>query len=250
MELARGLYIAFEAVDGVGKTTQIKLLKQWLEHEHYPVFITREPGGTDCAIAEKIRNLILDPYNNTMLPQTEALLFAASRTQSINEIIVPHLENKEIVLTDRSIGSSLAYQGYGRELNVNTIKRINDFGMENYYPDFTFYLQIPYEEAMKRRIARACGIDRMEASDKEFFTRSIEGFDAIARKNSTWITIDATGDIDKTQTTIRMLMRSIFSMDKWRVKKTATQKRAEARTNKDYVHGTEGSYREENIYDD
>lgn len=249
MELARGLYIAFEAVDGAGKTTQIKLLKQWLEHEHYSVFTTREPGGTDCEIAEKIRSLILDPHNSAMLPQTEALLFAASRTQSINEIIIPHLENKEIVLSDRSVGSSLAYQGYGRELNVNAIKRINDFGMENYYPDFTFYLQIPYEEVMKRKAARGYDIDRMEASDKDFFMRSIEGFDTIARRNSTWITIDATGDIDKTQTTIRMLMRSIFSMDKWRVKKTATQKRAEARTKADYVHGAEGSYREEDIYD-
>lgn len=250
MELTRGLYIAFEAVDGAGKTTQIKLLKQWLEHEHYSVFTTREPGGTDCEIAEKIREIILDSHNTMMLPQTEALLFAASRTQSINEIIVPHLKNKEIVLTDRSVGSSLAYQGFGREIGVNAVKRINDFGMENYYPDFTFYLQIPYEEAMKRKSARGCDIDRMEASDKEFFMRSIEGFDTIARKNSTWVTIDATGDIDKTQTTIRMLMRSIFSMDKWRVKKTATQKRAEARTKADYVHGIEGNYREENIYDD
>lgn len=250
MELAKGLYIAFEAVDGAGKTTQMRLLKQWLEHEHYPVFTTREPGGTDCEIAEKIRNLILDSHNATMLPQTEALLFAASRTQSINEIIVPHLENKEIVLTDRSVGSSLAYQGFGREIGMNVVKRINDFGMEKYYPDFTFYLQIPYEEAMKRKAARGYDIDRMEASDKEFFMRSIEGFNTIARRNSSWITIDATGDIDKTQTTIRMLMRSIFSLDKWRVKKTGPQKRAEARTKADYVHGTEGNYREENIYDD
>ena len=251
VELNNGLYIAFEAVDGVGKTTQMRLLKEWLERvQHYTVFSTREPGGTDCDIAEQIRSIILNSANKAMAPETEALLFAASRAQAVNEVIKPHLANKEIVLSDRSLYSSLAYQAYGRGLNFYDVKRINTFAVDTCKPDFVFYLHLPYDEIMKRKAERGQDIDRMEDVDKGFLLRTIQGFDIMAKSDS-WVTIDASKDIDATQTTLRMLMRSILSLSKWktssRVKAFA---KAPARTSKDYVHGTEGSYREENIYDD
>lgn len=249
-ELSNGLYIAFEAVDGVGKTTQMRLLKEWLEKsQHYTVFSTREPGGVDCEIAEKIRQVILDPANKKMVPETEALLFAASRAQAVNEVIKPHLANKEIVLSDRSLYSSLAYQVYGRGLNFFDVKRINTFAIDTCKPDFVFYLHLPYNEVMKRKAERGQDIDRMEDVDKGFLLRTIQGFDTMAKSDS-WITVDASKDIDTTQTTLRMVMRSIVGLDRWkassRVKALA---KAPARTSKDYAHGTEGSYREENIYD-
>lgn len=250
VELNNGLYIAFEAVDGVGKTTQMKLLQEWLEkNQHYPVFTTREPGGVDCDIAEQIRSIILNPANKAMAPETEALLFAASRAQSVNEVIKAHLENKEIVLSDRSVYSSIAYQGYGRGLNVNEIKKINNFAIDSCKPDFVFYLQLSYKEVMERKRARGADIDRMEEVDKEFLMRAIEGFDTLAHGDS-WITIDASKDIDTTQTTIRILMRSILTMNRWKSSsRVKALSKAPARTSKDYVHGTEGNYREENIYD-
>lgn len=213
--LQHGLYIAFEGIDGTGKTTQMNLLKHWLERLGYTVFLTREPGGTDCQIAEQIRQVILDANNEQMLPVTEALLFAASRAQSVNEIIVPHLENKEIVLSDRSIGSTIAYQGYGRHLKTAFLQYINRAIMKH-QPNYTFYLRIPYEEALARRAQRqGVDVDRIEAADQTFYENVITGFDACSKMYKNWYAIDATKTIDETQTALRILTRKILTLPAW-----------------------------------
>lgn len=213
--LQQGLYIAFEGIDGTGKTTQMNLLKEWLEHIGYPVFLTREPGGTDCKIAEQIRQVILDASNGQMLPATEALLFAASRAQSVNEVIVPHLQNKEIVLSDRSIGSTMAYQGAGRHLTQAFLRFINRPILEH-QPNYTFYLQIPYKEALARRAQRqGIDVDRIEAADQTFYEEVIQGFDRYSSTHRGWCTIDATKSVDETQTLLRILTRKILSLPVW-----------------------------------
>lgn len=204
-----GLYIAFEGIDCTGKSTQIQRLKRWLELEGYLSFVTHEPGDSECALSEKIRNLLLDPENK-IDPRTEALLFAASRAQAIPESIAPHLKNGEVVLSDRSVYSSLAYQGKGRKLASDYLYSqvvmgnsghaalihdpllvFNHWAIHGLYPDLTFYLRLPYEEMIKRKEQRGIPTDRIEAEQRDFYEKTISGFDGLARSLSNFVIIDA-----------------------------------------------------------
>ena len=172
----RGLFITFEGLDGTGKTTQIHELERRLVELKVPYVKTREPGGTP--IAEKIRDIILDPQNKEMCFEAEALLYAASRAQHVNEIIKPALEEGKIVICDRFFDSTLAYQGYARELDIEELYKINNFAMQDVKPDLTFLLDIAADETSERISSRE--LDRLDLEEMDFKKRVRAGFLKIA----------------------------------------------------------------------
>ena len=146
--MAKGLFITLEGPDGSGKTSVASLLKERLTAEGHDIVHTREPGGV--AIAEQIRDVILDPANTAMDARTEALLYAASRRQHLTEKVIPALEAGKIVLCERFLDSSLAYQGFGRELGMEDILAVNAFAIGDAMPDMTLYLDIDEELGLSR----------------------------------------------------------------------------------------------------
>jgi dTMP kinase len=191
----RGLFISMEGLDGSGKTTQAEALLAKLEIFGYAFIRTREPGG--CMISEKIRGIILDKDNIGMHDMTEALLYAASRAQHVREVIRPALESGLSVFCDRYVDSSIAYQGGGRRLGVNTVTQINTCAVGGLYPDITVYLDIGHEEALSRRI-KATGADRIELEDSRFHGRVQEAYQAIiARHPGRFVIVDARGGTEQ-----------------------------------------------------
>ncbi|HIB98969.1 TPA: dTMP kinase, partial [Candidatus Poribacteria bacterium] len=144
----RGVFVTFEGTEGSGKTTQIQRLSADLAIQRYSVIVTREPGGT--AISEQIRSLLLDPENTAMKSTTELLLYAASRTQHVLEKIIPALEEGKVAISDRFADASLAYQGYGRGLDINLIRSLNQVATNGIVPDITFLLDLPVDIGLKR----------------------------------------------------------------------------------------------------
>tara|TARA_Y100001960_G_C14468457_1_gene725655 strand:+ start:80 stop:706 length:627 start_codon:yes stop_codon:yes gene_type:complete len=146
------LFFSFEGIDGSGKSTQVKMLLDYLTRNNNKPTIVREPGGTE--ISEEIRKILLKNRDDTLSPRTEALLMTASRNQLINQIIIPRLEKGEIIIADRFSDSTLAYQGGGRSLDINWLIKLNKFATHNVYPDITFYIDIPPEEWQKRNSSK------------------------------------------------------------------------------------------------
>ena len=144
----KGLFIVMEGPDGSGKTTQINLLKEYLEEAGYECLITREPGGT--VIGEEVRQLILNPEHKEMSPVTEMLLYAASRAQLVHEVIGPALEEGKIVISDRFVDSSIVYQGIARKLGISTVSAVNAPGIGIYRPDGTCFIDLSGEEGLRR----------------------------------------------------------------------------------------------------
>lgn len=189
-----GIFITFEGIDGSGKTTQVQLLDDHLKQINKDTVIIREPGGTE--MGEKIRNLIID-INNDMADMTEALLYAASRAQLIEQIIKPSLEEQKIVLCDRFIDSSIVYQGIARELGVEKILNINRYAIDNIMPNITFYLDILPELGIKRK-KKQTKLDRIESEDLVFHNKVYEGYQKIALMYPKRIyKLDATQSKDK-----------------------------------------------------
>lgn len=169
----KGMFFSFEGPDGSGKTTQIKLLKEFLEKRGYEVLITREPGGTN--ISEQIRSIILDKNNSEMDSITEAMLYAASRAQHVSELIKPALEEGKIIISDRFVDSSIVYQGIGRNLGIDFVKRINDIAIQGIMPNITFLLKISPKEGLKRRFSsNEC--NRLDMEKVEFHNKVYEGY--------------------------------------------------------------------------
>lgn len=168
-----GKFITIEGTDGAGKTTQINLLMEYLKHEGFDVVLTREPGGT--YIGEKIRELLLDTENSSMSYMTEALLYAAARAQHVNEKILPALNDGKIVVCDRFVDSSIAYQGFARELGFKTIESINNYAVNSLAPDITFYLDISPEIGIARKRDSKV-LDRIEVEKMEFHNSVYKGF--------------------------------------------------------------------------
>lgn len=171
--IQKGILISFEGIDGSGKTTQINLLKRYLEEKGYEVLVTREPGGT--RISEKIRSVILDPENTAMWEITEMLLYASARAQLVHEVIKPAIESGKIVICDRFIDSSLAYQGYGRQISLDYIIKVNNIALDGIMPSLTFFLDIPPEAALKRRLSSSQP-DRIEQESLKFYNKVYEGY--------------------------------------------------------------------------
>ena len=169
-----GLFISMEGPDGSGKTMQMNMLEQELRQRGLDVLRSREPGGT--AISEKIRDMLLDPANTEMSDRTEALLYAASRAQHVEQVLKPALRQGKIVLCDRYVDSSLVYQGIGRGLGIPAIEEINAFATGGLQPDVTIVLQIDFEEGLRRKGIQNGGLDRMEAQKEDFLRRIHDGF--------------------------------------------------------------------------
>lgn len=175
--MRRGLFITFEGGDGSGKSTQINILKAKLEKEGFEIHLTREPGGT--AISEKIREIILDRNNSEMTGMTEAMLYAAARAQLVDQVIRPAVNDGKIVICDRFVDSSIAYQAYGRELG-DAVGIINSFAVGDSIPDMTILLKVEPEEGSRRIAGREQ--DRIESASFDFHRRVYEGY-LIIEKN-------------------------------------------------------------------
>ena len=161
----KGTFITFEGCEGVGKSRQIKLLEEYLQKNNVKYYLTREPGGTP--VSEQIRNVILDGKNVSMTDECEALLYAAARVQLLKEVVKPRLERGELVLCDRYVDSSLAYQGYARGLGAEFVEKINDYAVKNFMPDYTIFLSLTPEQAFLRKGGADKG-DRLELSGIEY----------------------------------------------------------------------------------
>ena len=194
------MFITFEGIDGSGKSTQIQLLKDMLEKRNHVVTLLREPGGN--ILSEQIRQLLLDSKEQVD-PRCELLLFTAARAQLVSSVIRPALEAGYIVICDRYIDSSVAYQGYGRGLSIESIESINDFATAGLVPDITFIFDLSVDDAAKRAGFRSndnqTKADRMERSGDAFFERTKQGYLKIAKKSDRNIFIinanDAMNDI-------------------------------------------------------
>lgn len=171
--MGKGFFITFEGVDGCGKSTQMRFLNEYLNEIGIETVVTREPGG--CAISEKIRELLLSKENREMQAYTEALLYAAARVQHIEEVILPAMREGKIVLCDRYIDSSIAYQGFGRELTIEKVLEINRYAVEHCMPDATFFLEYAPEQAFVR-MNEEKEHDRIESEPDAFFKRVFDGF--------------------------------------------------------------------------
>lgn len=176
-----GKFITFEGGEGSGKTTMIKKLSAHLEDKKMPYLITREPGGID--IAEKIRSIILNPEHTTMDARTEALLYAAARRQHLAEKVIPALQNGVMVLSDRFVDSSLAYQGYARGLGMEEVRSINEFATDHLSPDLTLYFDITPEQGLARIAAnQGREVNRLDMENLSFHDKVREGYLILAKQ--------------------------------------------------------------------
>ncbi len=190
--MTSGFFIAFEGGEGAGKSTQTELLSKRLTGEGFSVVVTREPGGT--LTAEKIRSVLLDPTITDMPDQAEALLFAAARADHAANLIRPALENGSIVICDRYLESSVAYQGYGRNLGGTYIRELSEWATQGLLPDITVYLDVPAQVSLDRRK----GTDRMEIQSLDFHMQTQQAFRDLAKNSQVaHIIIDATLPIDE-----------------------------------------------------
>ncbi len=191
------MFISFEGPDGSGKSTVSKLVKEKLEKDGISLILTREPGGSK--IAEQIRNVILDKENTALDARAEALLYAASRRQHLVETIIPALKEGKLVLCDRFVDSSLAYQGGGRNLGVDEVLNLNLFATQNVFPDYTLFFNISPEEGIKRlscdkqRVA-----DRLDLESENFHDKVYDTFIELSKRfKDRYIIIDATKPINE-----------------------------------------------------
>ena len=167
-----GLFISFEGIDGCGKSTQADLLRSYLESKGEQVELLREPGGT--ALSEQIREILLNPNNDKMDPSTESILLSACRAQLTREIIIPALERGNIVICDRYADSTLAYQGYGRGINLEWLEKLNAFATAGLKPDITLLVDLPVDEALNRMQSKS--FDRIEMEGIEFLDKVRSGY--------------------------------------------------------------------------
>ncbi len=194
-EMKKGRFITFEGPDGSGKTTVSTAVYERLKGQGWDVIYTREPGGID--IAEKIRDIILDPKNITMDKRTEALLYAAGRRQHLIEKVLPALEEGKIVLCDRFVDSSLAYQGCGRHLGIEEIWKINQFAIEGFVPEKTIYLDLSAEEGLKR-IENRPFKDRLDQESLQFHYDVVEGYKKVVDKfKDRMVIVDASQELEE-----------------------------------------------------
>ncbi len=201
----RGKFITFEGCEGSGKSTQLRLLSEYLDKLGVDYILTREPGGSE--IAEQIRNIILNGKNTSMCDECEALLYAAARVQHLKEKIAPALDKGKLVICDRYVDSSLAYQGYARGLGREYIENINSFALERFTPDVTVFLDISPAEAFKRKHG-ADPDDRMEQLGLEFHTRVYNGYKALMEIAPRICAVDCLGSKYETQANIRALLKA------------------------------------------
>ncbi|MBQ5956553.1 MAG: dTMP kinase [Clostridia bacterium] len=204
----KGLFITFEGIDGSGKSTQIDLATRYLTEKGYRVYLTREPGG--CPISEKIREVLLDPENKGMDPITEALLYAAARAQLIDSVLLEKKNEGYVILCDRYLDSSIAYQAFGRDLGVEFVKTVNR-AADKMVPDMTLYFKLSQEQCDERINRQLRDRDRLERESVEFFQRVIAGFDYIAKTEPDRVkTIKADDSIERIALQIRVYLDGLL----------------------------------------
>lgn len=188
------MFITFEGIDFCGKSTQIKKLEEYLTNKNKIVKVIREPGGT--LISEKIRDILLDKKNDLMFMETEVLLFSASRAQLVREKIRPFLDEGYFVLSDRFHDSSTAYQGYGRGLSVEAVRNIHKIAIGETIPDITFFIDVPIEVIQQRRNVKAGELDRIEMSDRGFYSRVKQGYLELVKNEKRFRLIDGNRNVE------------------------------------------------------
>ncbi len=190
----RGKFITIEGPDGSGKSTQAVRLVEYLRTMGLNVILTREPGGT--SVGEQIRNILLNPENEELGFKTEVLLYAASRAQHLDEVIIPALKEGKTVVSDRFVDSSIAYQGYGRKLNLALVEEINKLVVEKFIPDLTIFLDLPVEDGLTRIRMKQESMDRLEQEAVSFHELVYQGFKELASKEKRITTISANRNED------------------------------------------------------
>ena len=200
----RGKFITFEGCEGSGKSTQLRMLSTYLEREGIPYIMTREPGGSP--IAEDIRKIILDGKNTAMCDECEAMLYAASRIQHLKEKVLPALEAGKLVICDRYVDSSLAYQGFARGLGLEYVADINKKALEIGTPDLTVFLNISPEKAFERKHG-ADENDRMEKQGLEFHKRVYAGYLALLQKYPRICAVESSGTAEEMHKNIVDLLK-------------------------------------------
>jgi dTMP kinase len=194
-----GIFISFEGMEGCGKSTHIQLLAESLRALGHTVILTREPGGT--ALGQTLRQLLLDP-STALAPGAEVLLMLADRVQHIQDVIAPALYANQIVLCDRFLDSTTAYQGYGRKIDLGLLRQLNNFACGEYQPDLTFLLDVSVTEGLLRAQQRRGNetADHFEAESVAFHERVREGFLSIARNEPQRVhVVDSTRSVDEVQ---------------------------------------------------
>ena len=210
-----GKFIVLEGIDGCGKTTQINELYKWLPNsglinKNRTLIKTREPGGS--ILGREIRDMILsDSKLNSPSILTELLLYSADRAEHISKVILPALQNGSWIISDRFSGSTLAYQGYGREINIDIIKKLENIVCQDIKPDLTIFLEISPEESILRRKNKVA--DRIESEGLEFLKKVNHGFKLIALENN-WEIIKASEDLTSIAQQIQKLLINKFSLNK------------------------------------
>ncbi len=208
------LFITFEGVEGSGKTTQIRRLKRYLTQKGIPCKVTREPGG--CLIGEKIRKILLNPDHREMVPLSELFLYEASRAQHVKEVIEPFLAKGVMVLCDRFSDASIAYQGYGRKLDLGLVKRLNRLSSEGIKPHVTFLLDCPSDLGLKRavqrnQVQRKEKEERFEREKIQFHHRVRRGYLSLAKKEPHRVkVIDTRQGEDKTFEKVRQIIDNLI----------------------------------------
>lgn len=203
--MKKGLFITLEGADGCGKTTQLKLLKEYLTSRGYEIVVTREPGGK--GLGEKLREILLN-YDGEVSDRCEAFLYLADRAQNIDTIIKPAINSGKIVLCDRHTDSSVAYQGYGREQNIDNINMLNELAVNGVHPDLTIVFDIDTETSMARVGAEK---DRLESAGIEFHKRVRNGYLEIAKKNPQRIkVVDASQTIEDVQRDVIKIIEGVL----------------------------------------
>ncbi len=178
-----GFFLTFEGVEGGGKTTQARLLAEALRERGHTVLVTREPGGTE--VGKVLRRLVLEPAGTPLGAEAELLLLLADRAQHVRDVILPGLRDNAVVISDRFLDSTIAYQGYGRGIPLDLLHRLNSFASQACLPDFTVLLDVPVEVGLRRasQSRGASEADRFEAKNLDFHHRVQQGFLAVAREH-------------------------------------------------------------------
>jgi dTMP kinase len=199
------LFITFEGPDGCGKSTQCQLLAEYLQSLGHHLLLTREPGGT--AISQQVRQVIMDMKNKSMFPATEFLLFSAARAQLVREKIIPHLKAGGVVVADRFADSSLAYQGFGHGIPLETIRVITGFATDSLVPDLTLLLDMDPKRGLQRRTANQAEWNRLDDYDLAFHQRAREGFLQLAKAEPRrWRVLNADQPVEQLQAEVRQIV--------------------------------------------
>lgn len=200
--LVRGVFITFEGIDGSGKTTQAKLLYKNLKKAGWPVILLREPGGT--AVAEKLREILLKEKEEPIAPRAEILLYVASRAQLVEERIKPALRAKKLVICDRYVDSTTAYQAYGRGFDPAWVEKLNRWGSSEILPDLTFLIDVPVSAGLARKKGKL--LDRLEKEGKHFEEKVRKGYRQLAKKHRRMRTMNGTPPPEKVAATVKKVM--------------------------------------------